>query len=78
MSKKKNGKKVHSLNTDLNKIKKLKEEQFETKKGDTTSKLANQMALEKNKLKILQIMNGLNMDSEEILPEGTLLKIIVN
>ena len=36
------------------------------------------MALEKNKLKILQVMNGLNMDSEEILPEGTLLKIIVN
>jgi len=51
---------------------------YKTKKGDTASKLANQMALEKNKLKILQIMNGLNMDSEEILPEGTLLKIIVN
>ena len=51
---------------------------YKTQKGDTASKLANQMALEKNKLKILQIMNGLNMDSEEILPEGTLLKIIVN
>jgi len=51
---------------------------YKTKKGDTASKLANQMAVEKNKLKILQIMNGLNMDSEEILPEGTLLKIIVN
>ena len=51
---------------------------YKTQKGDTASKLANQMALEKNKLKILQIMNGLSMDSEEILPEGTLLKIIVN
>ena len=51
---------------------------YKTKNGDTASKLANLMALEKNKLKILQIMNGLNMDSEEVLPEGTLLKIIVN
>ena len=51
---------------------------YKTKNGDTASKLANIKELEKNKLKILQIMNGLNMDSEEVLPEGTLLKIIVN
>ena len=51
---------------------------YQTQEGDTASELAKKMALEKNQLEIFLIMNGLNLDGNEIIPEGTLIKMIVN
>ena len=51
---------------------------YKSKKGDTASKLAKKMAIKENQLEIFLIMNGLNIDSNELLPEGTMVKLIEN
>jgi predicted Zn-dependent protease len=51
---------------------------IKTKKGDTLQFLADQMALNKNKIEIFKIINGLNLDDNEPLEEGALIKMIVN
>ena len=52
---------------------------IETKSGDTPNKLSKAMAITENKLEIFSIINGLDkMNSNEVLSEGILVKIIVN
>jgi len=51
---------------------------YETIEGDTPLKLAKKMALDKNQLEIFLIMNGLSVDTDELLAEGTKIKMIVN
>jgi len=51
---------------------------LKTKKGDTPLLLSKKMALNKNQLEIFLIMNGLTIESDEQISEGTLIKMIVN
>jgi len=51
---------------------------LKTKNGDTPLLLSKKMALNKNQLEILLIMNGLTIQSDEQISEGTLIKMIVN
>lgn len=51
---------------------------YETQEGDTAAKLSKNMNIDKNQLEIFMIMNGLTIDSDEPLPIGTMVKMIVN
>ena len=51
---------------------------LKTKKGDTPLLLSKRMALDKNQLEIFLIMNGLTLESNDQIAEGTLIKMIIN
>ena len=52
---------------------------IETKLNDTPAILSTQMGIEDKKLEYFCIINGINFDnSNEILEQGTLIKMIIN
>ena len=52
---------------------------IKTKLNDTPNILSNKMAIIEKKLEMFCILNGLDLnESNKILPEGSLIKMIVN